>query len=927
VGLDLFILIAVCISDFLLGLLVYLRDIRSRAGQIFLAITVLTCFWLISSFFTDHLQTQALNEFFNKAAYINGFLALNCIMYFSYSFPVARNIPPLLKSFLWWFTPVVLVLSATSWVAGHVIVEGSEVTFFPGALLPLYALCLLGLLAVALLNLLQAAERYKGRVSRQARLILYSFGTAVLLSIVTNVILPFFSNSWMSTRIAPLLTLLALGGITYSIVRHGLFDFRLVVARSVGYIITLSVFASLYGFLVFGIAQVVFDVTFPIWLQVAISLTTAAASILFPIVKKFFDKLTATIFFRDDHDPQSLLDELNARMGPEIHAEGVSRVACRVVAKHLGLEHVSVYLDAGITISSSKNAVPHAAFMHLNGTLTRIGQPIVSIGEMLEDTDLQPAYEIMLDARITTIAELRNGREFLGWIYYGAKKNGEPFSGRDLRLLKIISDQVALAVQNTLRFREIATFNATLQDKIKEANKEYEVITQQMYAKNLKLAEINKTLTILRAIDVITLESQGTLKDLSQDVASAILNSSSYAFVAILALNKQQDKFISFQGWEVADQYRQASGFSLAGMDIKKLSMSLDEGWLASADHTILSIDKSTIEQAELDVRTKKLLSDIQLRLNLAGLMIVKLRARDMVVGAMLVGFTDDQHEEAGLELVGRFGESVGVSLDNKLLLEENVRALKHLQDANAKMKQLDETKDEFISLASHQLRTPLTAVKGYISMVLDGDAGELNQMQRKLLDQAFVSSQRMVFLIADLLNISRLRTGKFVIEPSPTNLADVVQGEVEQLRETAQGRGLKLEYHKPASFPALMLDETKVRQVVMNFLDNAIYYTPAGGDIQIHLRDKQQSVEFLVSDNGIGVPKHEQQHLFSKFYRAGNARKARPDGTGLGLFMAKKVVVAQHGAVIFKSKEGHGSTFGFTLAKDKLRPPTDSPK
>jgi signal transduction histidine kinase len=272
------------------------------------------------------------------------------------------------------------------------------------------------------------------------------------------------------------------------------------------------------------------------------------------------------------------------------------------------------------------------------------------------------------------------------------------------------------------------------------------------------------------------------------------------------------------------------------------------------------------------------------------------------------------------------------IAIDNALRFEEiqkfNITlekkvedATRRLQRANDKLVALDQTKDDFISMASHQLRTPLTSVKGYLSMVLEGDAGKVNPKQAKLLDQAFISSQRMVYLIADLLNVSRLRTGKFVIEATEVNLADVVEGEVTQLIPTAAARGLKLTYHKPKSSPALMLDETKIRQVIMNFIDNAIYYTPAGGNIDVYLRDNGRFIEYMVKDSGIGVPKSEQHNLFTKFFRAGNARKARPDGTGLGLFMAKKVIVAQGGAVLFNSAEGKGSTFGFTFEKSKLAP------
>jgi signal transduction histidine kinase len=259
----------------------------------------------------------------------------------------------------------------------------------------------------------------------------------------------------------------------------------------------------------------------------------------------------------------------------------------------------------------------------------------------------------------------------------------------------------------------------------------------------------------------------------------------------------------------------------------------------------------------------------------------------------------------------------------NITLQEEVDDATRRLRHTNDKLKALDATKDEFISMASHQLRTPLTSVKGYLSMVLEGDAGALNEQQKKLLTQAFISSQRMVYLIADLLNVSRLRTGKFVIERAPTSLPEVVAGEISQLRESAQAKGLHLSFTPPKDFPVVDIDETKTRQVIMNFMDNAVYYTPAGGKIRVELEAKPRTVEFRVVDTGLGVPKHEQPHLFSKFYRADNAKRMRPDGTGLGLFMAKKVVIAQGGSIIFKSTEGKGSTFGFSLPRKS--PPSDA--
>ena len=282
------------------------------------------------------------------------------------------------------------------------------------------------------------------------------------------------------------------------------------------------------------------------------------------------------------------------------------------------------------------------------------------------------------------------------------------------------------------------------------------------------------------------------------------------------------------------------------------------------------------------------------------------------------------------LKILEIIANELVIAIENVLRFEEieqfNVTlqkkiddATKELKESNDKLKALDEAKDEFVSMASHQLRTPLTSIKGYISMVLEGDAGKITDVQKQMLGQAFFSSQRMVYLISDLLNVSRLKTGKFVIESKPVYLPDIIESEIQQLIDGASAKNLTLSFTKPKEFPIMLLDEMKIRQVIMNFSDNAIYYTPSGGKITIALKDTPKSVEFTVKDSGIGVPKEQQHKLFVKFYRADNARKARPDGTGLGLFMAKKVIIAQGGSMIFDSAEGKGSTFGFSFPKEKL--------
>ena len=347
--------------------------------------------------------------------------------------------------------------------------------------------------------------------------------------------------------------------------------------------------------------------------------------------------------------------------------------------------------------------------------------------------------------------------------------------------------------------------------------------------------------------------------------------------------------------------------------------------------HTSTHHDKGSIVSLD-DVTSNELIRDL---IKNEYTLMVKINNTKNQKGFVLIGTkrSGTLYGSADIGLINILTDQFTLALDNALQYSEirafNITlndkidtATKELRKTNEKLKALDEAKDEFISMASHQLRTPLTSVKGYVSMVLEGDAGKISAQQKQLLEQAFTSSQRMVYLIADLLNVSRLKTGKFIIESKPTLLTDVVESEIGQLKESAKAHNLELLFIKPENFPSLNLDETKTRQVIMNFMDNAIYYTPAGGHIRVELNATDKVIEYKVIDDGLGVPKSEQHHLFTKFFRAGNAKKARPDGTGLGLYMARKVIIAQGGSIIFESKEGKGSTFGFSFPRSTLEVP-----
>ncbi len=331
-------------------------------------------------------------------------------------------------------------------------------------------------------------------------------------------------------------------------------------------------------------------------------------------------------------------------------------------------------------------------------------------------------------------------------------------------------------------------------------------------------------------------------------------------------------------------------------------------------------------EQLPHDSNIRRLLASYRISL------VMPLRNNSSLVGYLFLGeHLSGSYTKRDLKVLSTISNELVIAIQNALSLHEIKEinatlqqridvATKELRSSNAQLRHLDEVKDEFMSMASHQLRTPLTSIKGYLSMVLEEDMGKITPQQKAVLNEAFNSSERMVRLIADFLNVSRLQTGKFIIDKNPVDLVSVVRGEVDSLDMIAKSHDMKLDYLTKETELVLQIDEAKVRQVIMNFVDNAIYYSRANSTIKITLDREGDEVAFRVIDTGIGVPVEEQAMLFHKFFRAKNARQQRPDGTGVGLYLARKVITAHGGKMIFSSEEGRGSTFGFRLPITALK-------
>ena len=697
-----------CVTNLALGIFVLLRDSKAAFARSFVLMSIFICIWILSSFLTAYTAIDlGLNNLANRLSFISGYGVVLAGLIFTYYFPLKRRIRQLEVVAISILSLIVIVLSGTSLVSGDVIIENGAIQFTVGPLIVVYVIGFVGILAFIGRNLLQLPKRIEASRRLQARILLFVFAISALSGLLANVILPSLSQNWDTTQFGPFATLLFSSLIVYTIVRHGLFDVRLAVVRTVAYALALLTLAILYYFSALGISLLFLTDTSLIQ-PVGIGLALVVAFVFQP-VRRFFDRLTNRLFYKDNYNVDDFFSSLTKVLNSTTDLHRLLERSAQAIASTLKAEQVFFFVNK--TSESRHVIVGTEGFIKIaNADADQMGEygnvhPGMILRSLLDSG--QPIDRLLASYRLEIVMPLVQNSVVIGYLCLGEHRTSN-YSRRDIKVLQAIADELLIAIQNALSVQEVQDLNETLQQRIDAATKELRV--------------------------------------------------------------------------------------------------------------------------------------------------------------------------------------------------------------SNAQLQKLDEAKDEFISMASHQLRTPLTSIKGYISMLMDGDVGKVSKEQQHLLQEVFISSERMVRLIGDFLNVSRLQTGKFIIDKHPIDLSKIVAQEVESLEPNASAHGLKFTFKKPKNIPEMNVDENKIQQVIMNFCDNAIYYSKENSKIIVTLANVKGWVEFCVIDTGIGVPKEEQVDLFGKFFRATNARKQRPDGTGVGLFLAKKVIDAHDGEIIFESKEGKGSTFGFRL-------------
>jgi|WetSurMetagenome_2_1015567.scaffolds.fasta_scaffold20446_5 signal transduction histidine kinase len=439
-------------------------------------------------------------------------------------------------------------------------------------------------------------------------------------------------------------------------------------------------------------------------------------------------------------------------------------------------------------------------------------------------------------------------------------------------------------------------------------------ITEEMYKKNKELAEKNKALALLRRIDGIVLSKVTDITQVAQEVVDAVTEELPFKLIAILLFDKKNNnlKKLSLSQTAKITEAETKINQKLFDKDIplteelnlivkaiKTRSMQLTHG----LNNTLIphfSDEQSKLAQEIIGINVS---------------FVYPLIVRDEVIGAMIISINDrEEHSEFKNELIERLAGVIGIAVDNSLLYRE-------IQNANLRLQEIDKLKDEFVSLASHELRTPMTVIKSYLWMMLNKDnAGGLSEKQKVYINRAYSSTQRLINLVNDMLNVSRIESGRFTLAIKSFDLASLIGLVYAEMLPKAQEQKINLEFARPLQkLSNVSADPERVEEILINLIGNALKFTPEEGTIRILVEYDSSKKEEVVSviDNGKGIAKEDISKLFQKFSMIGNncLVKQNTQGTGLGLYLSKSMIELMNGRIWVESEgEGKGSKFSFTL-------------
>lgn len=280
------------------------------------------------------------------------------------------------------------------------------------------------------------------------------------------------------------------------------------------------------------------------------------------------------------------------------------------------------------------------------------------------------------------------------------------------------------------------------------------------------------------------------------------------------------------------------------------------------------------------------------------------------IMGLVIIGVIISTYFLATLKIGDPFLVALIVLVAGAVLLVINFV----ISNSFERMAEASRMKSELVGIVSHQLRAPLTNIKFSLDFLASGEADHVSPEQSEYHSILQENAERMNDLVNNLLTVSKMESGNFPLKKQPVSLEEIIKGLIEKFKAYTKASNIVVNLDVQGPVQNVLADPLWLEQVVENLLDNAIRYTKGGGEVRMGIKQKGGKVNFEIKDQGVGIPKEEQKYIFEKFFRSRNVLKEETDGSGLGLHIVKRVIELSGGKVWFKSKEGEGTTFYFTV-------------
>jgi signal transduction histidine kinase len=701
----------------------------------------------------------------------------------------------------------------------------------------------------------------------QIRWILWGASVALLVVIPGYILpLPLLGRPFILHPIVMLLTGIIPAIFGISILRYRLFDIEIVINRTVVYGTLTALLGGIYLLLVRLLTWFVQVVLNRHNDTLVVFLATLSIALAFNPLRQQVQRFIDRTFYRKKLDYQKLLPEMTERLATSIVLERLTELLTREFPRRLQIVRASLLVldrDGEKFVPTSAGVLQNLPVDHpLIEALRRLRGPLM---RLQPPADLAPDDLLWLEQHQLELAvPLAIGDELIGLYALGAKLSGETYNGEEIRLLRLLGQQAAVSVQNS---------------RLLHAERE-----QRQLAEALQ-----------KAADVVgsSLNLDQVLDHILEQVAR-VVNGSAFN---IMLLDGGAIHIVRWRGYEPFEMAEHTAGLSMRVSEHPDLMRAIMDGWPILVPDTTGHADRVPIPGWE----------------GLRSYVSVPVRIAGQTVGFLNVGGAQPgQFSSADAQRLEAFADHAATAIENARLFQDALRQGDELEIAVARLKELDRLKSEFIQNVSHELRSPLTLIRGYADLLDSGELGELQSEQRKPIEIIARRAQMLGGLVEDILLILLAETR--TLDREPVKLDELAVAAVEDFQAAAVRAGLELGIEVASDLPAVGGAALHLRRVLDNLINNALKFTPVGGSVRVSVQSNTKHVILQVKDTGIGIAPDKQERIFDRFYQVDDSSRARYGGVGLGLALVKEIAEAHGGTVTVESQENEGSTFTVTL-------------